>query len=650
MKLLSLALLNFKGVKLFQLETSGENVSIYGDNGTGKTTVCDAMYYLLFDKDSQFKKQFEIKTLTPKGIAIPGLNHEVEGVFLTDSGKTLTLKKSYKEIWSNKRGQAQKTFTGHTTDYYIDEIPVKKKEFTERASEYFIEETFKLLTTPTYFSETLPWRDRRELLLKISGNISDEDVINSDSELKDLNVILADRSIEDHKKVIAGKKSKLNDEIKQIPVRIDEATRSIPGLDFIDLKEENIQLEKTKKQISEKEKQISRIESGSEISEQKKKLSEIETVVINLKNNQTVEHQKTINIQRKKYDDAESAYNLANGDVSNITSEINNLDLNKSYYVDEINRLRDLWHKKENMQFVLPENPENCPACGQSIPEEDRKKVEEKAREEFNLYKANEIEKVNYDGTEAAKKVDELDEVLKEKNKMLEHLNGLKESKKQAMDIAHNSLNAIKNTPPVDTGDILKNNSDIEEIKSTIEKLKSGTEDQINEIKDEIEKLIAVREVIEKNISSYESSLKIKERIAELENQERILAGEIEGLENELFLIEKFVKIKVELLESNINSKFKLARFKLFKTQINGGLDECCDVTFEGVPFGSGLNNGARINIGLDIIQTLSEHFNTTAPIFIDNAESVTEINIPENSQVIKMIVSEADKVLRVEL
>ncbi|GAH17980.1 unnamed protein product, partial [marine sediment metagenome] len=50
------------------------------------------------------------------------------------------------------------------------------------------------------------------------------------------------------------------------------------------------------------------------------------------------------------------------------------------------------------------------------------------------------------------------------------------------------------------------------------------------------------------------------------------------------------------------------------------------------------LNSGAEINVGLDIVKTLSEHYGVKAPIFIDHSESVTDILDP-GTQTIKLIV-----------
>ena len=100
------------------------------------------------------------------------------------------------------------------------------------------------------------------------------------------------------------------------------------------------------------------------------------------------------------------------------------------------------------------------------------------------------------------------------------------------------------------------------------------------------------------------------------------------------------------MLDEKINSRFKFARFKLFETQVNGGILEVCETLFNGVPYSSGLNNAARINVGLDIINTLAEHYGFDAPIFVDNAEAVTKL-IETKGQIIKLVVSEKDKKLR---
>jgi hypothetical protein len=165
MRLISLTLNNFKGIKSFALKPQGKDINIYGDNATGKTTLADAFMWLLFDKDSQNRKDFQIKTLGQDGEPEHGLEHSVEAVLELENGKRITLKKVFKEKWTKKRGSATAEFTGHTTDHFIDGVPAKKKEYDEKIAEIADEQIFRLLTDPAYFNQQLHWQKRRELLL-----------------------------------------------------------------------------------------------------------------------------------------------------------------------------------------------------------------------------------------------------------------------------------------------------------------------------------------------------------------------------------------------------------------------------------------------------------------------------------------------------
>ena len=144
-----------------------------------------------------------------------------------------------------------------------------------------------------------------------------------------------------------------------------------------------------------------------------------------------------------------------------------------------------------------------------------------------------------------------------------------------------------------------------------------------------------------------ESTLKsVLQRIEELEEERRQLAEELASVEHLTDLAEDFVRYKVECITDNINSMFRLAQFRLFTEQVNGGIADSCDILCGGVPYDSGLNNGARINVGLDIINTLSREYGSHVPVFVDNAESVVELE-GMDTQVIRLVVSAEDKEIR---
>ena len=107
-----------------------------------------------------------------------------------------------------------------------------------------------------------------------------------------------------------------------------------------------------------------------------------------------------------------------------------------------------------------------------------------------------------------------------------------------------------------------------------------------------------------------------------------------------------FRKAQIEHIEERINGMFRVVRWKMFETQINGGEVETCECTIDGVPF-SDLNTAGKINAGLDIINAIQQCDGITAPVFIDNRESVTEI-ADLDGQIVNLIVDENYKTVTV--
>lgn len=646
--LVRLGLSNFKGIRSFVLEANGGSVNVYADNAIGKTTLFDAFTWLLFDKDSQNKKDFQIKTLDSHGNVEHKLNHEVEGTLAMD-GRMVTLRKVYAEKWTKKRGSATEEFTGHTTDYYIDGIPFKKNEYEARVAEVVREDIFKLLTSPTFFNEQLDKKQRRDVLLKVCGDISDGDVIASSKELAKLTDILQGRSIEDHRKVISLNRSNLNKDLEKIPVRIDEVQRAMPdisGLDEEFLQDDIVVLQE---RIKDKEAELSRIQSGGEVAVKEKQLREIEGEIIQIKNRIQSDSLDAVTQQRRRI-------STITNDIDDLTSQFKRNERQKQTNLQAIqdaeaqaNDLRKQWHHV-NEETLESSHEENCPACGQALPEEKVSAARDKAIAQFNQRKSERLENIQKRGKAAAAEKQRLEDENKriesEMNALMDQTIVKQDQLKVENEVLQRLETGIKDYN-TDSSFIAKKR-EMTAVEQDIQQLKGGSLESMAVAKDELGKLRYDLELLEEDKAKFGQAKASMQRIDQLTKQEKELAAEYERIEHELYLTEEFIRAKVTLLESKINGKFKYARFKLFEPQINGGLSEVCETTFDGVPYGSGLNNAARINVGLDIINTLSEHYGITAPIFIDNAEAVTKL-IGTDSQVISLIVSEKDKQLRVE-
>lgn len=647
-RLNKLTLRNFKGIENFTLELNGESATVYGDNATGKTTLFDAFTWVLFDKDSHNKSQFEIKTLDENNEPIHGLEHEVEANFDVD-GKQITLRKVYAEKWTKKRGAAKAEFTGHKTEYFVNSVPVKKKEYADQVAEIVDEETFKLLTNPTYFNEVLNWKERREILLEICGDISDSEVIASKDDLAGLHDVLQGRSIEEHRRIITARRSEINKELDKIPVRIDEVKRGMPelrpeGKEFFDRK-----IDEIKSRISDKEAEIQRIRSGGEIPNLEKKIREIEAEIMQVQN----EHSKVFydKLQEKTKQLNDIKYHMASLDYE-ITRCDRVIESNQEQIKDlesEMQKLREKWTAVNNREMIY-DLETSCPTCGQNLPEEQIQSAKDKALELFNIEKSTELEQITKKGQSMKKQVEELKaQVQKAQNDKTRFVEAI-EKKQQELEVVEQEIENL-NKSIADMGEnpiVTAKEKEIEKLKQEIATLRISVDESVQKVMQEIEFLRSELAGFEEYSSQYDRAKHAEKRIKELIEQERQLAAEFERLEHELYMTEEFIRTKVNMLEDRINSKFKLAKFKLFDVQVNGALNEVCETTYNGVPYSTGLNNAMKINVGLDIINTLSEHFGFSAPIFIDNAEAVTKL-IETNAQVIKLVVSEKDKQLRIE-
>jgi len=637
-----LKLKNFKGIKNFELKPDGNDLRIYGENGTGKTTLYDAFYWLLFDKDSKGNSQFDIKTLDQNNEVIHNLEHQVSAdIEIND--KKMELRKVYYEKWTKKRGSATETFTGHTTDYYINDVPVKKSEYDAKINELIDEERFKLLTNSAYFNEQLHWEDRKDILFDAFGDVSDEEVIESDDRLNKLSEALEDRSLKEHRKMVKSKMKKINKDLEKIPVRIDEVNNNIPELPDTsqELIRDNIQQHKNVKKKLEKK--LSGIENGGEVAEKRKNLAEMDTKLQQIKHDHTEKYDEKIKETKQDIEEVKDQLSDLDRKITNKKLKLADKKERIETIKGEMNELRESWNKVNSEEINVEDK---CPTCGQKLPEDEIEDAVKKAK----LDKSQRLENINQNGVQKKKKVEklksEIADLKEEIQSMEEQLPGLKKVKDDLFD----NLSELREKAEAyqDSFQYKKKVKERENVEEAIKELQENKADSKAEIKENIKNVESEINDLQVQLNKFEQKEKAEERIEELSAQEKELAQKYEEFEHQLYLMEEFDRAKVDLVESKINDHFELANFKLFEEQVNGGLKDTCETLYKGVPYSSGLNNGAQINVGLDIINTLSEHYGFKAPVFVDNAESVTEL-LDIDSQMIKLIVSPGDDELRVE-
>ena len=633
MKLTKLELLNFKGLKSFTINLNGD-VVIRGDNATGKTTVFDSVCWLLFGKDSLDRADFEIKTLDG-GEPIHKVNHEVTATFTLDEGGTVELKRVYREKYSSPRG-GDITLTGHTTDYFVDGVPKKEKEYKEIVNTLIDESIFKLITNPLYFNETYSWQNRRKLLLEMCGDIDDISVINSHDDLRRLAELLEGRTVDDHRKVVAAKKTAINKELDMIPIRIDEAVRNKP--ETVSDKEKLIRdIETLSAGIDEVEKQKAIIQNGFSFTEKESKIRDIKRQLEVQSSKVLSDYHKQKQRLRDEYEASLTKLKMVEVDRDRCADRRDELNKEIERESKRIATLQSEFDTFNAQQF----NKESCPTCGQALPADKQAALEA----EFNTNKSKKLEE--WKGLiESAVKLkanyEEQQEIMSSK---IDSLTTEVSQYSDAYNVKFKEYEAYSE-PNVEDDPVYT------DLKAQLFLLEIDDEpgaeaEELAKLDEELSSMKSKKAGLETELNKFKLIDDINHRILELENQQQKLVAEKNALDEAAFLMDEFIKAKVNMLEENINSRFKLARFKMFNVMLNGNVEECCETTYKGVPYRS-MNNAARINVGLDIINALTSYYKVNAPVFIDNAEAVTEF-VPVNSQTIKLIVDESKPQLTVE-
>lgn len=637
---------NFKGIREQDIDFSPVSTTICGENATGKTTVVDAFTWLLFEKDSKGRTQFEIKTLED-GEPLHGLDHLVEGIFKID-GRQLKLKKIYREKWTKRRGDDQEVFTGHEIERFVNDIPCKKSEYEKKIGQLIDEKIFQLLTDPLYFSQQLNWKERRATLFALTGEeISKEHIFQANPELKNIEDDLEDKTIEELKKSLSYQRRELNKKRENIPVKIETLNSTIKDIDKTAL---DIRLRSIKGGISKIEEQMlditklndEQLRKQDDIYKLKSKLREIEyEIKDNIK-----DPDEEIKNQIREYKNRLRELEIEeNGEKRRVT----NLEKNIERGERTLEKLRNDYKREAEKQLLIDENIKVCPTCKRPFPEEEIESKVAELEANFKENQVKELKRLREEGQSMAKEVKEYKEELEQATNKLQEIQ--KESQ-ILRELIEDREAMIGSNPKTDIETLLKENKEYQETKTRIKKLESDIQNQDHESalkklkKKKTELELELRET-EKQLHQEEINEETKAKIKELIREEKELSHKINNIERKESLADKYIATRAELIEKNINQKFDKVSFRLFKEQVNGGLDETCDVLVDGVPFDNA-NTAGQVNAGLDVINSLCRHYDIYTPIFIDNRESINEL-IETDSQIINLKVTR-HKNLRVEV
>lgn len=642
MKIEKIHLENFRGIKSLSLDLKGKNAAIYGANGTGKTTIANAIIWTLLDSPATGEKDF-----TPKTIDTHDLQHSAELTVTADDGSVYTLYKDFFEVWTKKRGAATKEFSGHRTEYKINGVPYKKGAYTKAVERICGTEmeNIKKLMLEGYFLESLSVDERRHTLFDICGDVSDEAVMEAPG-LEDLPSLLKVPGTDDqtytpaeYLKMAKAQRTNLNKELQIIPARIDEAEKSIPE----HLPDKESTAAKREKLVNEHDALTQKMTALT--AESGKEQAVIDARAAYTKAAQTYEekkHQQHAAIYQQLESMAADKRKLMQ-QRDECLDHLKKLEKEHDMLADMRADLLDQYAKVDARQWDSEQ--ETCPTCHQKLPKDQI----ERLKAEFNQTKSHEKEAINARGQQCSitklKAFEPLIIQADETYKVaVKNLRELIENIKTVQD----SLGTIPRFEDTDEGKSLKSNIE------TAEKMEDAS--QSNAYKDLMDKRSAVSCSIRETdmaLADISAAEKAKKRVQELTAQQEKTAAALERAEYGIHLVEEFSRQKAAMVTDKINSQFKHIRFILFENQINGGLKEICEPTIQNaagqwVPYKSA-NTAGRMNAELEIIEVLNQYYKTNLPVIMDRAESVCH-PADIKQQLIRLIVSAEDKELRIEL
>lgn len=646
---------NFKNAKdqTFELD---HITKIKGQNASGKTTIVDAFMWCLFNKDSKGNTDFGIRPLDAAGNKVDHVEIKVD-LLLDVDGREYQITKVQKQNWVKKRGNLEATLQGNVNSYEIDGVPKKEKDFKAFVSEIIDEDLFQLLTNPSTFVN-MKWKDQRTELLKMVTEVNNDMVIASNPDaFSELNLALSLHTPED----LQAKSKKALSEYKkkqvEIPARIDEVKKSMTDIDVAELelqrnslKEQIAVVEKSEEDMTTQYEQYQK--ETDDLMDMKFKLSDMERKANEGNLSKKKGYEEDLAALERDISSCEQKILLAERDIKETKAT-------QSAYEKKRDQVFDEWKEESAKTYVdtleFDENSIICPVCGRAFQEEkieqikadfEKSKADKKAKWEKEHEEV--LEQIKQRGTMykgtivlCQDKVKEAEERIKaeqenlnsatvEKEKIEKLINKLPEKVDISSDKEYQSLKA-----------------QIESKEEYLSKMNSGAELR-QQLKIKKHGLTDELAIVEKQIASADNSAK-EERIEELETEMREIAQSVADEEKMLYMLEQFMKAKMQIIEKMINEKFEEVNWKLFKKQENGAIVECCECTYKGVGINKDLNNGHKIVSGLDIIRTLSKMHDVYAPIFVDNAEAVNDFNYPSmETQMILLKVSD-DKKLRVE-
>lgn len=670
-KLVSVSFENFK--KLNRTVEFGEKkTQIFAMNRTGKSSMADGIFWVLFGKSSTGKsegKEFRPRPYDSQGVDIDHVDVVAELVLLVD-GVEVVLRKTQRQNWVRKRGTTTEVHEGDKNIYAWNNVEISETEFKRRIADIVSEKNFMLITDPTAFFR-LSKQEKLDLILSLIANVTEEQILMEVGGFDELLKFVRDgKKLEEVKATSKRSISDMTKERDQISAFINERSKDIVDMDVSDIE---LQRNAINEKIAEIDQKIE--DSTAAVTEYDEKSKNI--IELKMKKSETERIANESLVQQKR--DIQKRIDEAEDDLRKAIQhqKIGELEIERLNRIVESNKtLRAELAKKVETEeaktfpeYVEPEPLSSdalvCPTCGQDLPEELRqRKIECFEKDKKLHWDKYEVDKGKFEADQS----ELLDKICQEGKACVEKINKAKEDLETAKNFLESAkadkitANADKTKAMEELAALpeqvdLSDNQEYEalcmEIQAKEEALRNMNTgaDYRTQLKDEKAEWETQLAEVNQKFAAVDKSDEAKDRVAELEKQFKDKVQLIADQERILMMCEEFQTAKDNYLTEEVNKHFENVRFQLFRQQKNGGVERVCGVyTKDGSPYGDNTTSGAeKLIMGLEVINVLSGIIGVSAPVIIDNAEKVSEGNMPEiDTQMIMLSVSN-DEDFRIE-
>lgn len=637
---------NFRGLVSFDANLEGRSVRISGANGLGKSSVADAITWVLFGKDSRRRTAFPIDPVDDEGRIIHNLDVSVELEMLID-GQPTTLRRRRSEKWVQKRGMTTEQLDGHQTTCYIDGRPLPSSDFSSHVDTIVKEVLFRALTTPDYFP-SLPMDQQYRLLVKIVGTRTLAEIAAKDEEAMKVVDELGQRSLDQYRQGLAYDLQRTRKEQELIPVRLSEVQGFIEqvkakGADGKTAQRHAKGIEEKLRQVTQEIDSMAGVvraenarhnEQRAYIQQLRQQRDAIEDRIEKQNREARTLHQSLVCKAKEELEATEERHTAAKTMLGLHERRLKDLE-------QQLTDFRSRWEEVERQSFSWNAEEAVCPTCGQPLPQDQAEQKRVEAEMRFNERKMQQQDALDEEGKKLAASKQRLQDLSAAARQEMYEAERLTPEARERLSKAE--AEPIEQADYHDASDWQRLTAEIDQRMKELEQTTQAQEPpQLAALRTEEQAYRKELRLLEQTIDRSKQIDGYVRREKELQAQRTTLSGEVARMQTRLEAAERLQLMEANDLQQRVNELFPSVRFRLSRELLNGREVGHCELSVDGVPY-SGLSTSERINAGLELINALARHYRIVAPIVIDNAEAVNKV-APTLGQQILLEVSPAKK------